>query len=230
MKKSSNQENRRSHAVKAPDLLRALWQEGYFADWRDQDAVTLRLGKGGTHLKPNTLRMALSRAPHLTSRSVGKATEYIQQRPAISEAVDRIESDLFEDGLAAELGAQFETELADLRLNFAKSGNCTAFLLRKVLEKLTYLTFAKHGIAAKLEVAGSPGYLIGLDAMIEAAAREKIGGMPLLTPRTAREVRGIKFLGDMSAHNPLTNVDMKTIVPQMPFIITAYKELLRYAK
>jgi len=44
-------------------------------------------------------------------------------------------------------------------------------------------------------------------------------------PKTAKEINGIKFLGDASAHNPLINVEMKTIIPQMPFIITAYEEL-----
>ena len=43
-----------------------------------------------------------------------------------------------------------------------------------------------------------------------------------MMPKPAREIRGIKFLGDASAHNPLIDIDMKTIVPQMPYIITAY--------
>jgi hypothetical protein len=46
-------------------------------------------------------------------------------------------------------------------------------------------------------------------------------------PKTKREIEGIKFLGDTSAHNSLTNVEMRTIVPQMPFIITAYDELTK---
>jgi len=37
--------------------------------------------------------------------------------------------------------------------------------------------------------------------------------------------RGIKFLGDTAAHNPMVNVDVADILPQMPFIVTAYKEL-----
>ena len=61
--------------------------------------------------------------------------------------------------------------------------------------------------------------------MINIAAKEKIGGTPFLTSSTAKEIGGVKFLGDTSAHNPLVNVDMKTIIPQMPYIITAYKEL-----
>ena len=49
-----------------------------------------------------------------------------------------------------------------------------------------------------------------------------------MLPKTVSKLQGIKFLGDTSAHNPLTNVKMETILPQMPFIITAYEELSNY--
>jgi hypothetical protein len=63
--------------------------------------------------------------------------------------------------------------------------------------------------------------------MIEIASREKLNGIPMLIPKTAREIKGIKFLGDTAAHNPLVDVDVNTILPQMPFIITAYEELAK---
>ena len=66
---------------------------------------------------------------------------------------------------------------------------------------------------------------MGLEKMLSVAVLEKINGIPILMPKTAHKIRGIKFLGDASAHNPLINVDMETIIPQIPFISTAYKEL-----
>jgi len=63
--------------------------------------------------------------------------------------------------------------------------------------------------------------------MIEVAAHEKHQGLPFLTHKTAQETKGIKFLGDTAAHNPKVNVAMTTIVPQMPYIITAYEELAK---
>ena len=63
--------------------------------------------------------------------------------------------------------------------------------------------------------------------MIEIAAKEKISGIAFLVPKTAAEIKGLKFLGDTAAHNPLVGVDMASIVPQMPFVITAYKELAK---
>ncbi len=214
-------------AEKAPEALRILWQEGFFKNWNDQDKVAAHLTKRGYNFHPNTLRIAFARAYLLISRKQNGVLEYIQRKPAVSKEVDKIENELFEDGLIKKFGSDFRTEIADLQLNFGKSGNCTAFLLRKILEKLIYITFAKHSLVSKLEDKNAPGRIVGLETMINTAAQEKVNGIPFLTPKTAQEIRGIKFLGDASAHNPLTEVDMKTIIPQMPFIITAYKELLR---
>ncbi len=139
----------------------------------------------------------------------------------------KIDNELFSDQLFKKLKKDFKIEFDDLRHNFGKSGTCTAFLLRKILEKLIYLTFAEHGIESKLEDKTKVRGLVGLETMINIASSEKIRGIPFLTPKTAKEIKGIKFLGNTAAHNPLINVDMKTIIPQMPYIITAYEELTK---
>jgi hypothetical protein len=69
------------------------------------------------------------------------------------------------------------------------------------------------------------GGFVGLRTMLNLSKMNKVKGKPFLMPKTAEKIEGIKFLGDTSAHNPLTNVSTKTIIPQMPFIITAYEEL-----
>ena len=138
-----------------------------------------------------------------------------------------IEEELFSDRLIKKLKKDFDVEIDDLQHNFGRSGNCTAFLLRKILEKLIYITFSRYGVQAKLEDKTQPGRLVGLGTMINFASSEKVRSIPFLMPKTAKEIKGIKFLGDVAAHNPLTNVDMKTIIPQMPYIITAYEELIK---
>jgi len=130
---------------------------------------------------------------------------------------------IFSENLVKKLGKDFETEIKDVALVYGRSGTCTAFLLRKVLEKLVFLTFAKNGISDQLK--DKNGDFVGLKTMLDLCTANKVSGKPFLMPKTAKEITGIKFLGDTSAHNPLINVDMKTIVPQMPFIITAYEEL-----
>jgi hypothetical protein len=93
------------------------------------------------------------------------------------------------------------------------------------LEKLLIIVLGKVGRDTVIVDNGRPGGWKGLQEIIEVAAREKVDGLPLLLPKTANAIKGIKFLGDAAAHNPLVSVDMTTIIPQMPFIITAYAEL-----
>lgn len=130
---------------------------------------------------------------------------------------------VFPEKLIKAMGKEFETEIFDLNLNYGRSGTCVAFLLRKILEKLIFITFTKNNLSNQLK--DSNGDFVGLKTMINLATKNRVQGKPFLMSKTAKEIEGIKFLGDTSAHNPLTNVDMRTIIPQMPFIITAYEEL-----
>jgi hypothetical protein len=144
-----------------------------------------------------------------------------------SERVRESEQDLFSKNLVSHLSKNFGQELSELESNFGRNGNCTAFLLRKILEKLIIVVFAKNGKGQLLEDKNRPGGWVGLKDMIEISAREKIHGVSFLTSKTANEIKGIKFLGDTAAHNPLVGVDLATILPQMPYIITAYEELAK---
>lgn len=141
--------------------------------------------------------------------------------------IQELQHDLFSPQLSAKLQKDFRQELEELRDNFGKHGNSTAFLLRKILEKLLIIVFAKNQKEAMLEDKNRPGGYKGLQEMIEIAAREKHDGVHFLTPKTANETKGIKFLGDTAAHNPKVSVATTTIVPQMPYIITAYEELAK---
>ncbi len=214
-------------AQNVTDALIILWEEGFFKIHKNFKSVCENLTNRGNNFPPSSLGRALRQAKFLTRRGKSGFFEYIQKVNTISREIEKIEEDLFSDELIKKLGKDFKYEIEDLKLNFGKSGNCTAFLLRKILEKLIYITFAKHNLVSELEDKSQSRRLIGLSGMINVASLEKIKGIPFLLPKTAKEIQGIKFLGDTSAHNPLTEVDMKTIIPQMPYIITAYKELAK---
>jgi hypothetical protein len=149
------------------------------------------------------------------------------RRISKGKKLSELEGKLFSDELVSRLGSDFKKELDELHDNFGRNGNCTAFLLRKILEKLIIIVLGKHGKQNLLEVKGQPGRWVGLEEMIEIVVREKVAGVPFMMSKTGREIKGIKFLGDTAAHNPLANVEMNTIIPQMPFIITAYEELAK---
>jgi hypothetical protein len=213
-------------ANSASEALEILWQEGVFKSWQKFNQIAQILGNRGNNFSKPELGLALRRAKFLTRHGKRGQFEYIQRTPHIKyKTVEKIESIFLPNSLLKKLSKEFFVEISDLKLNFGKSGTCTAFLIRKILEKLIFLTFAKNGLETKLK--DRKGKFYGLENMINLASSEKVEGLHFLMPKTADNVKGIKFLGDTSAHNPLTNVDMKTIIPQMPFIITAYEELAK---
>jgi len=212
----------------AATSIELLWQEGFFKVEHSLKEVSRRIAeRWGHNFLPSETSNALKNAKFLIRTGRRGFFQYKHKISPVNKKVEHIEDQLFSDDLIEKLGNDFKYEIEDLKLNFGKSGNCTAFLLRKILEKLIYIAFAKHNLVSKLEDKSQARRLVGLSGMINAASLEKIKGVPFLVSKTAKEIQGIKFLGDTSAHNPLTEVDMKTIIPQMPYIITAYKELAK---
>lgn len=210
----------------AVSCVKTLWEEGFFNDTRKLKEVSNRIAeRWGNNFYASDVSKSLQKASFLIRSGRRGLFRYKQRISPKIKKIKRVEEELFSSDLVSKLGTPFATEIQDLRLNFGRSGSCTAFLLRKILEKAIFLAFAKKGISAKLEDGSGTGRLIGLEAMVDTAAREKVSGIPFLLPKTANSTKGMKFLGDTSAHNPLINVDMETILPQMPFIVTAYKEL-----
>jgi hypothetical protein len=200
--------------------LKILWHQGYFKKERGLNDVRTKLASTGSHPKSSALSNALSRATFLTERGKAGKHRFIQKHSP-SEA--SLSADVLPDDLIKALKKDFTTEISDLKHNYGTSGICTAFLLRKILEKLIYLAFAKNDQVNKLLKPDKS--LVGLQAMINLATSCKAAGKPFLTHKTADEIQGIKFLGDTAAHNPLAKVSMQTIQPNMPYIITAFEEL-----
>ena len=206
---------------KAPQALKHIWSKKFFdKHQRSFQEIKKEVSDLGCNPSDETLHMALKNAEFLTRKGTKGNYTYIQKYASKGIVLN---DDIFPNKLVKDLGKEFETEIKDLNLNYGTSGTCTAFLLRKVLEKLVFLTFAQNGISDQLK--DKNGDFVGLKTMLDLCTANKVSGKPYLMPKTAKEISGIKFLGDTSAHNPLINVDMKTIVPQMPFIITAYGEL-----
>jgi len=132
----------------------------------------------------------------------------------------------FPNELIKKLGKKFETDIKELQLVWNISGNCTAFLLRRIIEKAIYFAFAKQGMIDKLKDPSNPSKLVGLEKMINIAEKEYAkDGTPFLVSKTAEHLKRIKFLGDTSAHNFLTDVYPKQIQIEINFIITALGEL-----
>lgn len=124
------------------------------------------------------------------------------------------------------LGKQFKVEVEGLNLVYGRHGDCTAFLLRKILEKSIYLAFAKNGMLHKLKHPKDPTKYIGLKEMINLASTEIAkDGTPFLLPKIAKELRGIKFLGDTAAHDFLYNIEIDEIEREINFMSVALGQI-----
>lgn len=208
--------------------IKSLWEEGFFESGCSLKVVLDGISKKwGDNPSPSDISNALKNTKFLRRSGRRLSYQYIQRVSPISKRAASAEEILFSPEIINKLKENnFETELKDLRLNFGNSGTCSAFLLRKILEKLIYIVFSKNGLASKIEDKNSPGGILCLESLLQIAQKEKVNDTPILMPKTAQKIQGTKFLGDVSAHNYLINVDMDTILPQMPYIITAYKELI----
>lgn len=127
------------------------------------------------------------------------------------------------------LGKIFEMEIRDLALVYSgRSGTCTAFMLRKILEKAIYLAFARNGLINKLRDPKNPKRFVGLERMIEIAANTQArDGSPFLLQKNVDELMKIKFLGDDAAHDFLYNVDIEIIEKEKSYISIVLGQIAR---
>lgn len=203
-----------------PSLLELTWHQGFFRVERSFADIRKELSDLGSNPSPQNLNNAISNAKYLTKRGKEGKRRYIQKHGSTGVVTSQ---GVLPPELLKKLSKDFKTELADLKHNFGVSGTCSAFLIRKILEKLLFLAFSKNGEGEKLKE--SSGKHIGLHAMISLSTAIQVDGKPFLTQQTASQIGPIKFLGDTAAHNPLANVSMQTIEKEMAYIITAYMEL-----
>jgi hypothetical protein len=207
-------------------LINQLWEEGFFKDGKKLGEVMILLKENkGVTFPNNSVSNYLTKSPNLTKTGKKGYYTYFQKNNPKTLEIERAKDTIFDHELVSKLEKNFSIELKDLNLNFGRSGNCTAFLLRKIIEKLIYIVLSKHNSIDKIKDAS--GQLYGLEKSIDILPSISIDGLPLMNAKTAANVKGAKFLGDTSAHNPLTDVDMNTIIQQLPYVVTAIKELSR---
>jgi hypothetical protein len=132
----------------------------------------------------------------------------------------------FSAGFEKSLGKDFETEFADLRLVYGRSGTCSAFMFRKLLEKTTFIALVKNGTKGN-KLKDPSGRYLGLDSLLVLVTKVKHKSMPILSPKVYEKIQGVKFLGDSAAHNYLINITMEDMIPQLPYVTLALKEIAK---
>lgn len=131
------------------------------------------------------------------------------------------------DEIEKVLGNRFEKEILELKISLKYQPDCTAFLMRKILEKLLFIIISKSDCKNKIidYKKNNHGKLPPLKDLLNWAQIAEINNIHIATPRNVRNIQGSKFLGDTAAHNYLVNVDFEDIKPEMPNWRILIKEL-----
>ena len=171
----------------AIELIKMLYNEGHFSIWRSPREVQERLQKERFNFSDQLILLSLKNASKrggiLTSKKTDGKVRFSQREPPQVKIKEKEMSELnriLSELTIKKLGDRFQQDIRELNTAFTYDcGNSAAFLLRKILEKAIFFVFATNQKADVLKKSGS---LIGLDAMINLATQEKIGGIPILSP------------------------------------------------
>ena len=106
----------------------------------------------------------------LTHVSRDEALRQINKGKRVREVEE--EEELFSENLVAKLNKDFSNELDELRDNFGKNGLSTAFLLRKILEKLIIIVLGKNGRQHLLRDKHHADRWLGLTEIVDVAVQE----------------------------------------------------------
>jgi len=213
------------------ELIKMLYNEGYFSNWKTQKEVRGYLEKKRFNFSKQLILLSLKNAVKkgfLTKRIENKHILFSQREPPeIKIKKKEIEklNEVLSKITTKKLGERFQQDIRELNIAFTYDcGNSAAFLLRKILEKSIFFVFAANNKTDLIKYKKS-NQLIGLESMINLSSKEKIKGLPILLPKTAKELLGIKFSGDSAAHDYLADIEVSEINLQLPFWTMAIKQL-----
>lgn len=218
----------------AIELIKTLYSEGYFSNWKNLKEVSIELEAQGFNFSNQLVSLSLLQAVRkkiLTRRKIANKWEYSQRQPPESNLgggkvleLNKILSEI----TSKKLGDRFQQDIKELNVAFTYDcGNSAAFLLRKILEKAIFYVFSTNGKSSLLKTTSKT---LGLEAMINLCSTEKINGVHILLPKTSKELLGLKFLGDSAAHDYLANIEVSDINHQISYWIMAIKQLLSNLK
>jgi len=124
------------------------------------------------------------------------------------------------------LGEAFKREMDELVLVSNNCPNSTVFLMRKILEKLLYITISKSNKKERIiKLKREQNRLPTLSELINLAKSAEINDKHLIAPKNIDKIEGSKFLGDTSAHDYLTSVSFEDIKNEISFWRISIKQL-----
>ena len=204
------------------EAVEYLWKIEWFKEFRKPKEIEDKIEKDFGIYVENVI-------PTLKLKKFNKKIKYFpkkgwkQIRAPIEKGIKK-ESNLEE--IRGCLGDAFKQEMGELVLVSNSCPNSTAFLMRKILEKLLYIIISKSDNKQKIiELRKNQDRLPNLSELINLAKSAEIDDKYIIAPKNINKIEGSKFLGDTSAHDYLTNVSFEDIKNELTFWRITIKQL-----
>jgi len=205
--------------MKKGEIIDSFWESGYFEQYRKLKDIVLKTWKD-YKIDAGNITMTLKSKSYLKKFPQG----WKQIRPSKKKII--IQTDELEE-ISFILGSSFEKELFELKIAFIHQPDCTAFLLRKILEKLLFIILSKSNKKQRIAESKKKDKLPNLTELLNLAKSAEIENVHILSPKNIVKLHGSKFLGDVSAHDYLTNVSFEDIKQEISIWRISIKELAK---
>lgn len=207
--------------MKKSEIIDLYWKQCYFNESRKPKDISSKIWDE-FKIDAGNIIMTLKSKKYLRKNKEG----WRQTRPSKKKFVLRTD-DLEEIGIY--LGDNFKKEISELKIALENQPNCSAFLMRKILEKASFIVLSRSDHNQKITHYKSKngGELPQLNSLLNWLKQAEIKNLHVATPRNVKRIEGSKFLGDTSAHNYLTYVSFEEIKLEMPYWRILIKELAK---
>lgn len=203
------------------DIVEQLWLEGYFIQNRQPTDISKEVEKRG--ICPSNITMVLkSKRFKKKIKRFGK-NGWKEIRSSNPKGIKKTRD--FEE-LKEILGERFQQEFKELEINMLSCPNSTAFIMRKILEKLMFLSIVKSDFSKKIEeIKNKENRLPNFSELMKFAHQAKINNIHIISPSNYKKIEASKFLGDNSAHNYLSSISFEDIKNEITYWRMAIKDL-----
>ena len=198
-----------------------LYQIGWFKTARTPKEITQKVEEEFEIVSSNIIpTLKLKRFSGKIKKINGK---WNQIRPPKEKGIKK--TDNFNE-IEKELGDTFKKEMNEFKIVNKTCSNCTAFLMRKIFEKLLFIILCKSDQQSKISTYRKTNQqLPNLTSLLNWSGQAEIKSKHIISPSNLSKIQGSKFLGDTSAHNYLTSVSFEDINNEISLWRITIKEL-----
>lgn len=204
--------------MKKSEIIDSLWQEGYFETYRRPVDVSRKIW-ADHKIYAGKISVTLMGKKYLGNNPQGWRQLYPPKKETITKTEEINE-------ISKLLGQKFKKEIEELKIALKYQPNCTAFLMRKILEKLLFIIICKSNKKPEIDsIRSRQDRLPNLTELLNISKTAEINNQHILTPKNIKKLGGSKFLGDTSAHDYLTSVSFEDIQNEISIWRISIKEL-----